>query len=107
MTTLGTDFLHRAYDDPPVTVIDFSSRIVDYITDVIMLDVVYAALDNPAIDIQPDFWKAFDPAFRHVLEDLDKRNPMGAIELRRGIILLGADMGWDESDSDNASLPCR
>lgn len=107
MTFLGTEFLHRAYDDPPGNVIEFSSRIVDYIADVIVLEVVGAYFDNPAIDIQSAFWQAFDPVFRDVLEGLHKRNPMGALELRRGIILLGSDMSWDESDSDNASLPCR
>lgn len=107
MTFLGTEFLRRVYDDLPSNVIELSSRIVDYITDVIMLDVVEASLSNPAIDIQSAFWRAFDPVFLHVLEGLDTRNPMGAVELRRGIILLESDMGWDEIDSDNPSLPCR
>lgn len=107
MTALGTQFLHRVYDDPPDTVIEFSSRIVDYITDVIVLDVVEASLSDPTIDIQSELWKVFDPAFRKVLEGVDKRNPMGGAELRRGLMLLGADMGWDVDDSTTTSLPCR
>lgn len=105
MTTLGTEFLHRAYDDPPGNVVEFASRIIDYITDVIMLDVVEASLNNPEIDIQSGFWRVFDPTFQHVVEGLDKRNPLGAVELRRGILLLGADMGWNNDGSTTASLP--
>ncbi len=83
----GKEFLQRAYDDPPGDVREFASRIVDYMTDTAMLMAVDAFLNDASVDILPTFWQIFDATLHHTLEGLDKRNPRGAAEFRRGIML--------------------
>ncbi len=36
-----------------------------------------------------------------------RRNPLGAAELCRGIILLGGEMSWNDSGTVAPSLPSR
>lgn len=46
-----------------ITAIELYSCMVDYIADVTTVDIVDASLRSPNIDIQSEFWQAFDSVF--------------------------------------------
>lgn len=87
----GKEFVESAFFDPPDDVREISARIIDHVTEEAMLLAVDAHLKDAAIDIWPKFQHVFDTMFSELLKYLDRINPTGAAELRRGTVLLAKE----------------
>lgn len=88
MYTHITELLWLEHSQPSRDVAELSSRIVDFITDAAMVQSVNAALSAASVNLLVEFERAFDRMLRSALSGLDRMNPAGARELRRGILAI-------------------